>query len=352
MRMARSGGLLGGNGVGRIGALVVSVATIVALTATAGGVTEGGHSRPSASRSSISWLAAGDSYSAGEGLSNATGPCARAASGTSLAYPLEAYEDLRQVMPALESPNFTACSGAVVANFFNADDAEHLPEWRPTGTRYDLVTFTMGGNTVDFSGVITQCVVGVLDQVHASAPGHKCPEDSWVRQLIAQKLGSPYVSFLRQVADEAVVPGGNVVVLGYPDLMADPTSWPAADRAADSCQGITEVDAEQLRGEAGDLNATIAHAVAVVNAEHVNRVHLSFLPVNTGGQVGPVTIARSDPYLFEPSASSSHNLCGAGVAWLNGIDELDLNRSFHPDLPGNVAEGHLLAQVLPHLDWP
>ncbi len=333
-------------------AMAAFVLALVSLTAGPGGAAERTRIADLAGAAPISWLAAGDSYSSGQGLSTTSGACARGVSSGSLAYPLQAYDDLRKAMPELEAPDFTACSGAVTANFFDSGDAEHEPEWRPTGTRYDLVTFTFGGNTVDFSGVIAQCVVGALDEVHASAPGHRCPEDTWVRQQIAGKLGAPFVSFLRQVADEAVAPGGNVVVLGYPDLMADPATWATVDRSASSCQGITEADATQLRGEAGDLDSTIAHDVAVVNAAHPNGVHLSFLGVNTGGQAGPVAIPRDDPYLFEPTASGSHNLCGTGAAWLNGIEVLDLNRSFHPSLPGNVAEGHLLAQVLPRLTWP
>ncbi len=340
------------------GALAAFVLAVLCLTVTSGGAagaagaTGSTHGGRLAGAAPISWLAAGDSYSSGQGLSTTSGACARGVSSGSLAYPLQAYDDLRKVMPELESPDFTACSGAVIANFFGSGDAEHEPQWRPTGTRYDLVTFTFGGNTVDFSGVIAQCVVGALDEVHASAPGHRCPEDAWIRQQIAAKLGAPFVTFLRKVADEAVAHGGNVVVLGYPDLMADPATWAAVDRSEGACQGITEADARQLRGEAGDLDATIAHDVALVSAEHPNGVRLSFLDVNTGGYAGPVSIPRDDPYLFEPSASGSHNLCGTGAAWLNGIDVLDLNRSFHPSLPGNVAEGHLLAQVLPHLTWP
>jgi hypothetical protein len=346
------GGLMVRRHLVRTAALLVSVVALVALvasSATASGATGSGdgHGRRTASTSPITWLAAGDSYSAGRGLSTAAGPCARAVAGGALAYPLQAYGDLRKSMPKLAAPTFTACSGAVIANFFSAGDAEHLPEWRPPGTRYDLVTFTLGGNTVDFSGVITQCVIGAFDAVHASAPGHKCPEDSWVRQQIAQRLGAPYVAFLREVAEKSVVPGGNVVVIGYPDLIAAPTSWPASDRSADSCQGITEADATQLRGEAVDLNATIEHDVAVVNDGHPNGVHLSFLGVDTGRGIAPVSTPRNDPYLF-----GNHDLCGAGAAWLNGIDSADLSGSFHPSLPGNVAEGDLLAQVLPHLVWP
>ena len=347
----RRAGLFVRRHLARTCTVVMCVVALVSLAAPGGEASASMRSRGSLGSAPITWLAAGDSYSSGRGLEHTSGPCARGVSSGSLAYPIQAYDDLRKLMPELEQPYFTACSGAVIANFFNTGDAEHLPEWRPAGARYDLVTFTFGGNTVDFSGVITQCVVGAFHEVHASAPGHKCPEDAWVRQQVARKLGAPFVAFLREVADRTVVPGGNVVVLGYPYLMANPASWPAADRSADSCQGITEADANQLRGEAEDLNATIARDVAAVNAEHLDGVHLSFLDVNTGGRAGPVVITRNDPYLFEPAASGSHNLCGAGAPWLNGIDALDLSRSFHPSLPGNVAEGHLLAQVLPHLDW-
>lgn len=344
---SRSSRRLGSGHVAHIGTVLLCLVAVVALPAAATGAAGRAHASESVSATPLTWLAAGDSYSSGRGLSGAVGPCARGD-----AYPIQAYDDLRRVMTRLKDPIFTACSGAVTANFFGSGDAEHRPEWRPAGTRYDLVTFTLGGDTVDFSGVIAQCVLGALEQVHASAPGHKCPEDTWVRRQIAQRLGSPYVAFLRHLAGAAVVPRGNVVVLGYPDLMAAPTSWPRADRSADSCQGITEADARQLRSEAEDLNGTLAHDVAVVNAAHPNGVHLSFLPVNTGGQTGPVVTPRDDPYLFEPKANGSHDLCGSGDAWLNGVDLQDLDRSFHPDLPGNVAEGHLLAQVLPHLEWP
>ncbi|MGH9099138.1 MAG: hypothetical protein ACRDV8_02785 [Acidimicrobiales bacterium] len=334
-----------------MGASTVCAAALVWVAAASGGAA-GSTDRP-ASRGAtpITWLAAGDSYSSGRGLAVTSGACARGTSSGSLAYPLQAYGDLRAAMPGLRRPDFTACAGAVIANFFKDGDAEHLPQWRPAGTRYDLVTFTFGGNTVDFSGVISQCVLGAIHPVHASEPGHKCPADSWVRQQIAQKLGVPLVAFLRQVAEKAVVPGGNVVVLGYPDLLAAPASWPVTDRSHGTCDGISAADAVQLRGEAADLDATIERAVDVVNAGHPNGVDLSFLGVNSGGRAGPVAIPRSDPYLFEPAESGSHNLCGAGAAWLNGIVGAQLDRSFHPSLPGNVAEGQLLAQVLPHLDW-
>lgn len=348
----RKGRLVVGRHPVRATTLLACLAAAAALPAVAGAEAGSPHRPAPVAVTPITWLAAGDSYSSGQGLTKTTGPCARGESTTtSLAYPVQAYDDLRLAMPELKAPNFTACSGAVTANFFSAGDAEHLPEWRPAKSRYELVTFTFGGNTVDFSGVVAQCVVGSLDEVHASAPGHKCPDDSWVRQLISEKLGTPYVAFLRRVAETAVAPGGNVVVLGYPDLIAAPATWPAADRSADSCDGIVEADAVQLRGDAGDLNATIGHDVAVVNAAHPNGVHLSFLNVNNGGQVGTVAVAPNDPYLFEPSTGGSHNLCGAGTAWMNGVELPDLSRSFHPSLPGYVAEGRLLAQVLPHLDW-
>jgi len=61
----------------------------------------------------IRWLAAGDSYSAGQGLNNTTEPCARGDfEAGSLAYPVLAYDDLREAMPNLATPKFVACTGA------------------------------------------------------------------------------------------------------------------------------------------------------------------------------------------------------------------------------------------------
>lgn len=97
------------------------------------------------------------------------------------------------------------------------------------------------------------------------------------------------------------MPGGNIVVLGYPELIELPKFWPFVLKHAGVCEGIGTGDATQLRGDAGDLNATLSQDAAVVNAQHPNGVHLSFLDVNGGSTSGPIKIRATDPNVFEPS---------------------------------------------------
>ena len=299
----------------------------------------------------IRWLAAGDSYSSGQGLQvRAAAPCDRGEAPGSLAYPLLAYDDLHATMPELDQPMFVACNGAKTAAFLDSADAAGQPEWDGAMGRFNLVTFTFGGDNIDFSGIITQCIEGSHKAVHKSDPGHTCPADSWIRGQIAQELTTKYQQFLRSVAEQAVVPGGNIVVLGYPELIELPKFWPFVLRHAGVCEGIGTGDATQLRGDAGALNATLSEDVQAVNVEHPNGVHLAFLDVNTGSSNGPIRIASTDQYLFEPSVGPRHNLCADGVGWMNGISTG--GRSFHPSEAGNVAEAHLLAEALPQLGFP
>jgi hypothetical protein len=297
----------------------------------------------------ITWLSAGDSYSSGAGLPVTTGLCNRAdSSANPEAYAPDAYVDLKASMPNLNRPTFVACSGATSADFLRNKDSEGRPEWTSSMGRFDLVTFTFGGDNVNFAGIIAQCVLGG-DSIAPPDPGHKCPSDAFIQNEIAAKLGVAYQSFLKKVADEAVSGGGNIVVLGYPDLIEPPNDWPSVLRHLGVCQGIRTSDATQLREEAADLNTAIEKDVSVVNAQHPNGVTITFLNVNSGSDPGPITIAKGDKNLFEPSAGANHNLCGTGPSWLNGIVLFDRHKSFHPSAPGNEAEGRLLAQLIPHL---
>ncbi len=116
------------------------------------------------------------------------------------------------------------------------------------------------------------------------------------------------------------------------------------DRALGLCQGIRPDDANELRGLAADLNATIAATVATVNAEHLDKVHLTYVDVNTGDP--KMGIPDDDSDLFEPTSGTRHNLCAA-KEWLNGITLPNVSRSFHPNAPGNAAMAALVEQTFP-----
>ncbi len=249
-------------------------------------------------------------------------------------------------MPTLASPTFTACTGATTNQFFHSVKIKYylehitLPaEWQPSMGKFDLVTFTFGGNDVGFPGVIQQCV---------SKPALRlsCPSDSLLRGRIAN-FGQSYKSFLTKVANKAVAPGGNVLVLGYPELIEDPSLWSARSRVL-GCGHMTPADARELRGLAGDLNATIGAEVAAINSEHPNRVHLTFVDVTSGGTAG---IARDNPNLFEPSKGPRHEICSS-EPWLTALSAIDrIGGSYHPKQAGQNAMGSLAGSVISHLDW-
>jgi lysophospholipase L1-like esterase len=284
-----------------------------------------------------SWLAAGDSYTSGEGLPHATGRCARAVPGSgSENWADVARDKIAGTLPALARPSFVACKGALSSDFFSSD------QWTPSLGRFDLVTFTLGGNDIGFSQVLNQCI-GLPGDRLPSDPGHNCPQEALLRARIASKLEMPYRAFLTMVANDAVTVGGNIVVLGYPEIVELPDFWPGG---TSSCSLIGRADANELRGLGGDLNATIGYSVQQVNSAHPNGAHLTFIDVNSGGANG---ISRYDPSLFEPASGPRHNLCAA-QPWLNGFSTIDYGSgSFHPKQAAHDALGSLAAKVIPTL---
>jgi len=325
----------------------------------------------------ISWLVAGDSYSSGQGLPYKSGGCARAYDEERSAEPgTWGVEAAHLVASQLGvklingSPDLVACTGAKTGEFF-APQGINPAEW--TGGSYDLVSLTFGGDDVGFPRVVRQCLgydpagitsaaVDLLtnvfnDESEALAdwtddPLVHCPSNETLRATISKDIGGtaqgPYGTFLQSVAKKAVTTGGNIIVLGYPEIVEDPTMWPGINKSLGLCQGIRVNDANELRGLAGDLNATIASAVKAVNALHPNDVSLSYVDVNTGNPAQG--IPYDDPNLFEPSVGARHNLCSSDQ-WINGISPSNVAGSFHPDQAGNDAMARLVKQVFPTLNW-
>jgi len=223
---------------------------------------------------------------------------------------------------------FNACSGAQTTGFSTQWDAK---------TTYDLVMFTFGGDNIDFGKVMVDCLV---------AP--RCPSDAVIRGRIATVRDS-YQTLLSKAAS-ATTPGGNILVMGYPDILSNPNLWSGLAGITRVCNGIWFGTADRIRGWAGDLNATIGQEVADFAAQHPG-IHVTFLNVDDR----PVTSSDAQ-YLWEPPGSKQvHTLCGNGQPWLNGLNPSDLTSSykisFHPDAAGLDAEGHLAANAIRRMDW-
>lgn len=318
---------------GRAGTLL---ARLFVVTLLAGTALATAYVPPATAAPLRTWLAAGDSYSSGVGLPHATGRCARALPGSrSLNWADVARDRIGAALPALGRPRVVACAGARSVDFFSGD------QWTPQLGRFDLVTFTFGGNDIRFSHILTQCI-GLEGDGLPSDPGHECPQDSLIRARITAQLEAPFRTFLTDVAKNAVARGGHIVVLGYPELVELPDFWPWW---MTSCWLVGRADAHQVRGLGGHLNATIGYSTQLVDAARPNGVRLTFIDVNSGGGA----ISRDDQSLFEPAVGPRHNLC-ASAPWINGFSTIDYGAgSFHPKQAGHDAMGALAAQVIPTL---
>ena len=339
---------------GVIFAIAISVSDVTASTSGATSSSEN-----VSTTQSITWLAAGDSYASGAGLQHTTKLCARApgtGGATSKTWAIVAQKVLSTTVPSsglfFDTPDLVACSGAISNEFFSSYGSGYPAEWAPSMGRFDLVTFSFGGDDLGFPSVLQHCLVEA-----------GCPPNSAVRQKI-HLLGTTgvykgkdyipaYPAFLKHVATAVVVKGGNVVVMGYPEIVENPLLWSGISHAA-GCEGFSKSDANLVRGWAGELNSTIGNAVAQVNALPSNKrnsVHFTFVDPVTGQIANE--ISSSNPDLFEPSSGTRHELCSAGnKPWLNGVSYLHVgSRSFHPTQPGETAMGNLAAEVISRLSW-
>jgi len=321
-------------------AVAFAVAVLTGVPPVPGAVSASAASHP------ITWLAAGDSYSSDVGLPHTTQLCGRAVA-PSADWATYAWTRLRSSLDVVK-PDLVACSGAKTGEFFANQSKGHPAEYgesSPAKPRYDLVTFTFGGDNLGFASIVSDCLI-------YGQQGGAC-ENSSVRRSISA-LGVIYPGFLKAVANGAVVKGGNVVVMGYPELLEDPKLWSTAEQAGGACDGFPAALTKLMRGWAGDLNATIGSAVGAADAMPAtqrNDVTFTFINPVSGGSAG---IVGNDQNLFEPSSGPRHELCSpSGRAWLNGI-QLDhpKTKSFPPNQYGEDAMGMLAAEVIPHLTWP
>ena len=195
--------------------------------------------------SGISWLAAGDSYSSGQGLPTTEPPCAQ---GDGLGvdgstWSTVASEQLGIGSFEAGSPDLRACTGTISDQFFNNHGGGDDPQWSKSMGRYDLVSFSFGGNDIGFASIIQHCVI------QGGCPlSPQCARRS-------QKLGTtgvykgsfripPFPEFLTHVATSAVAHGGNVVVMGHPELIANPDDWPT---------GMTKCDGHFSKNTADEM---------------------------------------------------------------------------------------------------
>jgi hypothetical protein len=342
-----------------------ALATLVVLVSTLSGAV----AAPPASAAGdkpvqpVSWLAAGDSYSSGEGIAG-TGEGTDTCAQSNLAFGPKAASILHTERGWTVSPlKFVACTGATVHEFYNggaAADHSHGPQWTQAGAGkrlYDVISMSMGGNDIGFADILIGCLgneaktwVGI---VGSAGPGHACalnfgkthdPANDLkqrVDNLIAgasltkasdyfgSKGEETLAGFYTEVARDDLTGRGDLVIVGYPQLFAPSNSW--GDWRGGYCNMISASDADLLGKAARYLDKKMRDAVSQAAAQ-------------TGHHIDYVS--RYD--LFH-SGGQSHELCNGQTEYLNGLStgfwdgSLRPMHSFHPNEVGHQVTAEQVA---------
>lgn len=319
----------------------------------------------------VTWLATGDSYSAGEGSRSAKGDCQL----SDKAYAPVARDRLKAEGFAVGTFVHAACTGHVIPQLFTIaapNKGTTLYEWSgqlAAGARdvvsvgnkptFDLVTLTFGGNDIGFAATLRDCIGGYF--LNSLAQFGQKPEPlNWgdlggindgcdltledIKRSLRETLtggGIAYApgkkgsaaDFYVHLAHTALSPGGHVVVLGYPELFAASNTWEWYESRR--CWGVRRADADILNEAGRELNMVLKEQVTAADARlSSSGWRISFVDVNP---------------LFQ-----TRRLCDDD-SWINGLDEgvrrLRAEAAFHPNDAGYAAEAGAIADKVKTLDW-
>jgi hypothetical protein len=294
------------------------------------------------------WLALGDSYSSGEGIpgtndvANAEAhqgrDCQRATGdGTgATAWSVSARGTVSEQL-GISDFVLVACTGATTGELATQiGEAED----RLGRDRWDLVTFSIGGNDIGFADVLKGCLDADNLPWSAFDPSPGCDVNEAELRRRVDELRRTLTTTYDLIASR-VNPGGDVVVLGYPHLVEETARWDRWRRGViGNCEGIQSYDVGTLRSATGYLNEQIALAVSDADGRHGSEgIHFHFLDIS------------QDPYEFNDDPGSRHALCSADP-WLNGqtasvtSGDWRIERSFHPTQVGHDNTGRVLTTLL------
>lgn len=253
--------------------LAAALALPLLAAPAAGTPADRGESTWTRDSAGTSYVALGDSFSSGTGTRASTGDCYRSPYG---------YPALIAGSQGL-ALDYQACSGATTA-----DVRTHQLGALDDGT--DYVTMTIGGNDLDFAGVITQCAL----------PGWLSDCDGRINrslELLRTTMPDRYDTLLAEVGVRA--PHADVVVGSYPRLFNG--------RDCNLATFFSGSEMSRLNAATDELAGTIEHR----------------------------TRAAGFRYADPRPAFTGHAVCDA-VEWVNGLST-PITESYHPNRAGNVA---------------
>jgi hypothetical protein len=305
---------------------------------------------PPAAATGVPFIAMGDSYSSGEGLSpfQQSAPlCHRSQ--------IEAYPELLDSALAFGQLGFVACTGATTNDFSHPQkDGTRVMQapqlsllQQAAGSATKLVTLTLGGDDAGFASVLQDCLVAYKGFIRVS--GHGCPASD--KQSVVSTLAilagksrprsghQSVLSVLEQI--HTVVPNARIALGNYPLLL------PAAHRG--SCQ-------------VGHFHDRSLHLTFALKFRHADVQWLDSVGQQLDGMIrSTVTQARAhgiDTVLADAASQfRDHGVACAGhnssTNWINQITASGTPKnpvpepsSMHPTAAGQQAYERAFAAAL------
>ena len=282
------------------------------------------------------YYAFGDSYSAGEGLppfdrwtakvdADGANRCHRSSRG---------YPRLLRFDEPPPAAVFTACSGAVIADVYEGHpqpgaDAETFVAPQADGEVHPeagLVTLTIGGNDMQFSKMVTFCVIEphCMDAtfgegVEGGGRFVRYPEpqalQGWITETMDRVAERHGELFERLRTD---FPNARVLVIGYPYLFPGGSAGSLPSDCASVLRRVDRAERDLIRADTDRFNDRIRRAALAAGLEYVSPVALW----------------------------AGHEPCGSAGQFTNAVKPLGGDGSFHPSRSGQEALAQLVSCYL------
>lgn len=263
-----------------------------------------------------SYVALGDSYTAGPDIPSPAGPTTGCEQSTS-SYPYLVAHSLRLKLTDM------SCSSATIASLSAPQptgDGTNPAQLSALSPATGLVTLGIGGNDVDWAGIVTRCTE--LDLIPALIPGGATAQfapcqayyTSGGVDQIQQKIqvaAGELASALTQI--RSLAPHARVYVVGYPDLL------PGAGGMCAHTLGLTQGDASFLNQEEILLNSTLRRDAQ----------------------------AAGDGYVDTYGPSAGHDACSVPDSrWIEPLLPASPAAPLHPNAVGEQGMANAVAQAI------
>jgi lysophospholipase L1-like esterase len=262
------------------------------------------------------YVALGDSYTAGPGIPDQTGTpsgCGRSTNN----YPALVAQAVGTSGTQYDD---VSCSGATIANLTAAQDVDggvNPVQLSALSANDTIVTLGIGGNDVDFAGVLTRCVeMDIAPSLIGSWASDSTPcqahySNSGTNQIDQkiQDASERLTAALKQISQRA--PHARIYVVGYPDLL------PSNGGDCAHTLGITSGDLTFLNQEELRLNAMLDRQARTAGAVYVD----TYDPSQGHDACSHADTRWTEPLLpssaaapLHPNARGEHGMADAVIA--------------------------------------